>query len=170
MTRLRFLPVAGVLLATILTVTACGAASVSNPAAAPGTRHAAPVTGAASTSATPADTGATTPAGSPSVTTGAPPGQAVSPTPPPADQAAFADALASWKNAAAATAATMNFYLLQAVNHLRGSGYPGSDTAINELMYLAHLPPTDDTPVQKATAQSDVRALDSFFGTPGLMS
>jgi hypothetical protein len=23
---------------------------------------------------------------------------------------------------------------------------------------------------QKATAQSDVRALDSFFGTPGLMS
>ena len=70
MTRLRFLPVAGVLLATILTVTACGAAS---------TR----------------------------------------------EQAAFADALASWKNAAAATAATMNVYLLQAANHLRGSGYPG---------------------------------------------
>jgi hypothetical protein len=64
----------------------------------------------------------------------------------------------------------MNVYLLQAANHLRGSGYPGSGTAINELMYLAHLPPTDDTPVQKATAQSDVHALDSFFGTPGLMS
>jgi hypothetical protein len=64
----------------------------------------------------------------------------------------------------------MNVYLLQAANHLRGSGYPGSETAINELTYLAQLPPTDDTPVQKATAQSDVRALDSFFGTPGLMS
>jgi len=47
---------------------------------------------------------------------------------------------------------------------------PGSGTAITELMYLAHLPPTDDTPVQKAAAQSDVHALDSFFGTPGLMS
>src|SRR5215469_13815853 len=87
MTRLRLLPVAGVLLATILTVTACGAASTSNPAAAPGTRHAVPVTGAASIAASPADTGATTPAGSPSVTTGDTPGQAVSPTPPPSSPA-----------------------------------------------------------------------------------
>jgi len=54
-------------------------------------------------------------------------------------------------------AATMDVYLLQAASYLRGSGYPGSVTAIN-------------TPVQKATAQSDVQALDSFFGTPGLMS
>lgn len=64
----------------------------------------------------------------------------------------------------------MDVYLLRAASSLRGSGYPGSDTAINELMFLAHLPPTDNTPVQKATAQSDVHALDSFFGTPGLMS
>jgi hypothetical protein len=64
----------------------------------------------------------------------------------------------------------MNMYFQQAADDLRGSGDPGYDTAINELTYLAHLPATNDTPTQQANAQSDTRALDSFFGTPGLMS
>jgi len=64
----------------------------------------------------------------------------------------------------------MGMYLQQAADDLRGSGYPGSSTAINELTYLEHLPATNDTPTQQANAHSDVHALDSFFGTPGLMS
>jgi hypothetical protein len=85
-------------------------------------------------------------------------------------QAGFADALAAWKNAAAADAATMNVYLLQAASYLRGSSHPGSGTAINELTYLGHLPATNNTPTQQATARSYVKDLDTFFGTPGLMS
>ena len=42
----------------------------------------------------------------------------------------------------------MNMYLLQAAADLRGSGYPGSGTAVDELTYLANLPPTNDTPTQ----------------------
>jgi hypothetical protein len=64
----------------------------------------------------------------------------------------------------------MNKYLLQAADDLKGSGYPGSATAIDELTYLAQLPPTNDTPTQQANAHTDVKALDTFFGTPGLMS
>lgn len=128
MNKLRFLPVTGVLLATIWTVAACGPAGASHSAAASSTRPAAP-------------------------------------TPP-----AFADALAAWKNAAAANAATMGMYLQQAADDLRASGNPGYGTAIKELTYLEHLPATNDTPAQQANAHSDVKALDSFFGTPGLMS
>jgi hypothetical protein len=145
--KLGFLPVTGVLLATILSVAACGP------------------------STTAADTGATAPASS--ATAGDSPGQAMSPTPSasaPAGQAAFAGALAQWKSAAAANAATMNMYLLQAADDLRGSGYPGSGTAVDQLTYLASLPPTNNTPAQQANAHADVQALDSFFGTPGLMS
>jgi hypothetical protein len=111
----------------------------------------------ASTSTTPADTETTT------FTSSASP--AVSPTPP-----AFANALAAWKSAAAANAATMGMYLQQAADDLRAAGDPGYGTAIDELTYLEHLPATNDTPAQQANAHSDVQALDSFFGTPGLMS
>jgi hypothetical protein len=89
----------------------------------------------------------------------------VSPTPP-----AFANALAAWKSAAAANAATMGMYLQQAADDLRAAGDPGYGKAIDELTYLEHLPATNDTPAQQANAHSDVQALDSFFGTPGLMS
>ena len=85
-------------------------------------------------------------------------------------QVAFARALAAWKKAAAAPAATMNQYLQQAADDLRAADNPGYGTAIAELTYLAHLPATNDTATQRATAQSDVRALDTFFGTPGLLS
>jgi hypothetical protein len=64
----------------------------------------------------------------------------------------------------------MNEYLQQAADDLHAAGNPGYGTAIAELTYLAHLPATNDTSAQRATAQSDVQALDSFFGTPGLMS
>jgi hypothetical protein len=64
----------------------------------------------------------------------------------------------------------MNEYLQQAADDLRASGYSGYGTAIAQLTYLAHLPATNDTPTQQANAHSDVRALDRFFGTPGLLS
>lgn len=156
MMKVRFLPSAGILLAASLTVAACGAAQGGSPAAAPGTRQ------ASST----ADTAATAPASSSS-------GQSVSPASPAspsAKQAGFASALAAWKNAAAAPAATMNEYLQQAADDLRAAGNSGYGTAIAELTYLAHLPATNDTATQRANARSDVRALDTFFGTPGLLS
>ncbi|MGH3283362.1 MAG: hypothetical protein ACRDPD_01530 [Streptosporangiaceae bacterium] len=64
----------------------------------------------------------------------------------------------------------MNEYFQQAADDLRASGYSGYGPAIAELTYLAHLPATNDTPGQQAKARSDVRVLDSFFKTPGLLS
>lgn len=64
----------------------------------------------------------------------------------------------------------MNEYLQQAAGDLRASGYSGYGTAIAQLTYLAHLPATNDSPTQQAKAHSDVRALDDFFRTPGLLS
>ena len=61
-------------------------------------------------------------------------------------------------------------YLEQAANDLRASGYAGDGTAIAQLTYLAQLPATNDSPTQQANAHSDVRALDGFFRTPGLLS
>jgi hypothetical protein len=170
--RPRFLSVAGILLATCVTVAACGTGQGSHPAAAPGTR-----TGQASsfTLAAPADTVATAPA-SDSSGHSAPTASPASasgpsgPSGPSAKQAGFTRALAAWKNAAAANAAIMNEYLQQAADDLRASGYAGYGTAIAQLTYLAQLPNTNDSPTQQANAHSDVRALDGFFGTPGLLS
>jgi len=64
----------------------------------------------------------------------------------------------------------MGMYLQQAADDLRAADNPGYTTAINQLTYLEHLPATNDTPTQQANAHSDVKSLDSFFGTPGLMS
>ena len=161
----RFLPLAGILLAASLTLAACGVAQGGSPAAAPSTRQA--------SLAVPADTAATAPASSPSGTAADSSGQSVppaSPASPSAKQAEFASALAAWKNAAAAPAATMNQYLQQAADDLRAAGNSGYGTAIAELTYLAHLPATNDTAAQRANARSHVRALDTFFGTPGLLS
>jgi hypothetical protein len=160
--KLRFLPVTGVLVATILTVAACGSAGSSAPAAAPSTQQTVTATAAASASTAPPSTGTTAPASSAS--TPAPSASAS------ADQAEFASALAAWKNAAAANAATMGMYLQQAADDLRAADNASYSTAINQLTYLEHLPATNDTPTQQANAHTDVKALDSFFGTPGLMS
>ena len=168
MMKLRFLPFAGILLAASLTVAACGAQGGS-PTAAPSTRQAS----VAASSTAPADTAATAPVSSPSATAGHSSGQSVSPAPPasaPAKHAGFASALAAWKNAAAAPAATMNEYLQRAADDLRAAGDSGYGSAIAELTYLAHLPATNDTATQQANARSDVQALDNFFGTPGLLS
>jgi len=113
------------------------------------------------------------PASSRSTTPGDPSGPAASSAPAAstsAGQAGFASALAAWKGAASAPAATRNAYLQQAAGDLQASGNSGYATAINELTYLAGLPATNDTSEQQATAQSDVQALDSFFGTPGLLA
>lgn len=163
--KLRFLPFSGILLAAGLTVAACGAAQSGSPAADPATRQA--------SSTAPTDTAATAPARSPSGTAGDSSGQSASPASPAspsAKQAGFASALAAWKNAAAAPAAAMNEHLQQAADDLRSAGNSGYGTAVAELTYLAHLPATNDTAAQRANAQSDVRALDTFFGTPGLLS
>jgi hypothetical protein len=64
----------------------------------------------------------------------------------------------------------MNTFLLQAADDLKASGNPSFQTAINELTYLAHLPATNDTSAQRASAHTDAQALDTFFGTPGLLS
>jgi hypothetical protein len=94
----------------------------------------------------------------------------VSSASPAPEQAGFASALADWKLAARTSAAEMNNYFLRAADDLRASGRSSYGPAINDLSYLAQLPATNDTPAQQAKAQADVRALDSFFGTPGLMS
>lgn len=167
--RLRLLPFALILLAIGLTVAACGGAQGTPPAAAPTTAQAS----SAPSSTAPADVAATAPAGSPSGPAGVSSGQPVapaSPASPPARDAGFASALAAWKDAAAAPAAIMNEYLQQAADDLLKARNSSYRTAIAELTYLAHLPATNDTATQRATAQSDVRALDTFFGTPGLLS
>jgi len=64
----------------------------------------------------------------------------------------------------------MDKYFLRAVTDLRGSARPGHQKASTELRYLAQLPLTNDTPAQQAKAQADTRFLDTFFGTPGLLS
>jgi len=139
-----------VLAATILTVAACGAGGARHPAAGPSTRHA--------------------PASSSSTVAGGSSG----PTPPAAStsagQSGFTSALPAWNSAASAPAATRNTYLQQAADDLHASGNSSYNTPINELKYLANLPATNDTSMQQATAHSDVQALDSFFGTPGLLS
>jgi hypothetical protein len=172
MMRLVCLPAAGVLLATSLTVAACGTAKGSHSAAAASTAEASSMAAAAPTPTTPPEPGATAPAGSRRITAGDSSGQAVSPMPPesaPPEQAGFASALAAWKLAARTSAAAMGNYLVRAADDLRTSGRSSYDTATNDLTYLAHLPVTNDTPAQQAKAHADVQALDSFFGTPGLM-
>jgi len=88
----------------------------------------------------------------------------------PVTTEAFAKALAAWKLAANAPSATMNEYLLRAADDLRASGRSSYRVAIDDLMYLASLPETNDTAAQQAKARKDVQALDSFFGTPSLLS
>jgi len=61
-------------------------------------------------------------------------------------------------------------YFQQAADDLRAASDPSYGKAIDELTYLEHLPATNDTPTQQANAHADVRALDSFFGTPGLLT
>ena len=63
----------------------------------------------------------------------------------------------------------MNIHLTQAADDLRESHRSSYNAAVSELVYLINTPLTDVPPAQQAQAEADVRALDSFFGTPGLM-
>lgn len=167
---LRYLPVAGVVLATGVAVAACSGGG-SSPAAAGGTAGASSAVTAAPATTAPPATGATPPVG-PSSAAGGSQGQTATPIPPESaspEPSGYTSALAEWKLAAKANAATMNVYLLRAAQDLRAAGRPGYHTAISDLTYLGHLPDTDDTPTQRAKAKVDLRVLNKFFGTPGLL-
>jgi hypothetical protein len=55
-----------------------------------------------------------------------------------------------------------------AADDLRASHRSSYKAAIAELEYLATIPGTDVSPEQQVKGPADVRALDRFFGTPGL--
>ena len=67
-----------------------------------------------------------------------------------------------------------NTYFLQAASDLTNAIAAGGvniykyQTAVQGLKTLASLPETSDTPQQKAEAQSDLQALNAFFGTTDL--
>jgi hypothetical protein len=82
----------------------------------------------------------------------------------------FSDALAQWQQGASVDSADQDQYLGQAATDLMlGSGNnPSYVTAANQLKQLASLPEMGDTAAQQAEAQSDISALNTFFGTSGL--
>jgi len=79
-----------------------------------------------------------------------------------------------WVQGAASISADQDTYLLQAASDLtnaiaaRGVNVSQYQTAVQGLKTLASLPETSDTPQQKAEAQSDLQALNAFFGTTDL--
>jgi hypothetical protein len=91
----------------------------------------------------------------------------VAPASPAATQPGYASALAVWKQTPAAAAASASLNFLRAADDLRTGGADYA-SAITELTSLASIPETGATSRQQTTAQADVTALNSFFGTPGL--
>lgn len=83
-------------------------------------------------------------------------------------KAAFSAAKAEWKQAAQVPLATTNTYILKAASDLRHAADSGYSTAISQLTYLGNLPNSNLTPTQQAKGEADHKALNSFFGTPGL--
>jgi hypothetical protein len=78
----------------------------------------------------------------------------------------FAPAQRYWIAGSKAIAAETNRYLAKAEHWLKVAKiYP---TEVARLAQLISLPITGLTPAQIKTARADVRALDRFFGTPGL--
>jgi hypothetical protein len=59
---------------------------------------------------------------------------------------------------------------LQAAKDLRSANDTSYNTAISQLTYLATVPDSNVPAAQQAKAESDAKALDTFFGTPGLNS
>jgi Protein of unknown function (DUF4232) len=73
-----------------------------------------------------------------------------------------------WTQGANVDAAGMNYYFIKARHELKtAKNYP---TQVAELTQLISLPDTGLTPKQIKEARADVKALDSFFATPGLYS
>jgi hypothetical protein len=83
------------------------------------------------------------------------------------DRAAYAAALAAWKESGRVPLAEVNIYYQRAANDLRKAHDPAYRTAITDLTYLASLPDSGDTPAQIKKAVADYTALNSFFKTPG---
>ena len=178
--KLRYLPVAFVLLTASLGIAACDSANVGQSPdasrAVPASTQAVPASTPAvpaSTPAVPASTPATSSDAEPAAPSGSPSAavQAMSSAPlaSPQPGAGFLKARAAWKQAASTSEAEMNIYLTQAADDLRASHCSSYNAAISELVYLINTPLTDVPPARQAKAEADVRALDSFFGTPGLM-
>lgn len=82
---------------------------------------------------------------------------------------AFARAQASWKQTAAAAAADVSRYLLQAARDLQTAGGNASPAVVRALRELASIPETSTTRTQQAEARADVAMLDRFFNTPGMI-
>ena len=167
----RCFPVAGVLLAASLTIAACDSANQTQAADAHGTAPASTPTVSATPTVSPS-----TPAASPTASATADAASAASsgfpsaaPSPSPQSHSAFLAARAAWKQAASTSAAEMNIYFERAAADLRASRDSSYNAAINELAYLINTPLTDVPHARQVKAEADIRALDSFFGTPGLI-
>jgi hypothetical protein len=80
---------------------------------------------------------------------------------------AFAGAQVAWIQGATASDAVQGVYWTRAENDLKAAG-GAFTTQITELKQLIALPHTSLTPTQIAEVQHLTRALNSFFGTPGL--
>jgi hypothetical protein len=76
-------------------------------------------------------------------------------------------ARADWINSARVSAARENFWLGAANDELAAFGKRYHDERA-DLTSLESIPLTNTTAKQRAAAHRDVRALDKFFGTPGL--
>lgn len=142
---------------------ACGPTSYSASSSAP-----------APASQTASPSGSATHSGGSSSGGGSAPTAAASPSSPVSSSGTgsvgFSKALAAWKAASRANAATMGLYFQRAATDLKESGNPGYRAAISELEYLISLPDTDVPPAQQAQARADLKNLNTFFGTPGLIS
>ena len=78
----------------------------------------------------------------------------------------FGPAQQNWIAGSKVISANANLYLSRAEHWLRvARAYP---TQVAQLAQLIALPITGLTPAQIATARRDTRALNTFFGTPGL--
>ena len=78
----------------------------------------------------------------------------------------FGPAQKYWIAGSKAIAVDTNSYLTKAEHWLKvGKAYP---TQVAQLAQLIALPITGLTPAQIKTARADIRALNGFFGTPGL--
>jgi hypothetical protein len=167
MIKFRYFPVAGMLLAASLTIAACDSANQAQTAHARGTAPASTPTVSATPTVSPS-----TPAASPTASASADAVSAASsdsPSASPQSHSAFLAARAAWKQAASTSEAEMNIYFKRAADDLRASRDSSYSAAISELVYLINTPLTDVPHARQVKAEADVRALDSFFGTPGLI-
>jgi hypothetical protein len=171
MMKFRYFPVAGVLLAASLTIAACDSANQAQTAharsAAPASTQAIPATPTVSPSTPTASQ--TAPASADAASTASSDSSPAAPPASPQSHSAFLAARAAWKQAASTSEAEMNIYFIRAADDLRASRDSSYNAAINELVYLINTPLTDVPHARQAKAEADLRALDSFFGTPGLM-